>query len=394
MSFKEIFRRNFEESTPENADYSDPHWESLKDVEFRGGLVEHPDRREPAEKPQEQATFRSVEKREAKRLIKQANISGDPYMYIDDEGQARVETLTPKFLEKNGLGPKYMVEIDGAKIGLSTVYNVGSHEAVNAYVETDEGVNLCSYYRSNSAGTWRYLPDYVGNRNNGESGLAWFGKGRSEESLTLPAEVQAGLEKVRRAPRPDLDKHDAALAFAGTAKRITTKTEYRVLLDSGNMQGNYYQEVSPNPVKSFGKLSYSKDSPDSLRLSIADSPDFSKKACESYTTSGNTFGEATVDHFKSHSNGLLYSFFRDQKGRAWIGGVEATVGKITSSGLRSEWVEAGDLATPLYEHAKMADQYGDMDDMKGTYISMWPNYLSKMTVIQNYLKSLEKNSNI
>jgi len=49
-------------------------------------------------------------------------------------------------------------------------------------------------------------------------------------------------------------------------------------------------------------------------------------------------------------------------------------------------MRGGDVVTPLYEYAKNADGYGDTGDMRMNYQGMWKNYLSKMGVIQEYVR--------
>ena len=95
------------------------------------------------------------------------------------------------------------------------------------------------------------------------------------------------------------------------------------------------------------------------------------------------YGKATVRTYQSNDGSLTWSIIEDELGRSCVGGVE-TRGKITSTGFRQTWVDAGCLATPLYEYKNQAYGMGNYDDTKGHYVGMWENCLSKIPLIQEY----------
>ena len=121
-------------------------------------------------------------------------------------------TLTPDLLEKIGLAPNAQIFLDNKQVSFSKMYNIYNHLACTAYVSSEEGTKICTYYRSNSSGSWRYLPEYTDEGH-------WFGKGYNEESLTLPFEMQSALTQLSEEPPLNLDQRLSELAFFGTAKR-------------------------------------------------------------------------------------------------------------------------------------------------------------------------------
>ncbi len=324
-----------------------------------------------------------LEESESKELLEKTKIDGDPAF----NGE-KYEKLTPDFLEKHHLEPKYGLEFENVKIGFSREFDTGSRESVLAYVQSDSGTKLCGYYRSNSANQWRLLPDYVNNPSMGK--IDYFGKGYGEESLTLPHEIQVALESARRQPHLDLSEDEANFALTGTARRLDgRKDEYLALRDGKIDNNDYYKEVIPTPALVFNHLSYEKDPPETLNLPSGLSPDFSTKAKDEYQTIDFKAGEITIDTFKSKEGELYYKFMHDQNKRAWLSGIEVKNSKITSSGLRKTWIEAGDFATPLYEYESVSSGYGDTSDTSGPYTCMWTKYLQHIPLIKEYLKTLE-----
>ena len=203
-----------------------------------------------ASKNSETSTERLVPRQETYRLgaerkrelLWNAKVDGDPWQQDGCSYQ-----LSPTILEAAGLGPNYVTNVEGREIALSDIFELPSGRlAVEAYVPTEAGVKVRSYYRSNSQGVWRYLPDYVKDADGGGS-LKWYGKGRGEESLTLPYELQESLATIEanagRRSQDSLNMNPYFL-FAGTAKVYDSKDEYRRCLETGQMRGDYYREVA------------------------------------------------------------------------------------------------------------------------------------------------------
>lgn len=346
-----------------------------------GNLQPTPNERDDTEvmpKPSVEVSF--IMEPESEEILRTGQIDGDPYIL---DGKAY--QLTPGHLKAAGLEPKYKFELDDkTSIAVSKVYHAERRDAIMAYVRTDKGTKIVSYYRSNSQGTWRYLPDYVGeDQEHQTTGMAWFGKGYSEESLNLPAATQEALEIVSKQPHAEDIGFSTSFLLAGTAKRYDSKEQYRQALHANSMRGGYYTEVSSHPSLDLGHLSYDKTPPERLELSGAIAPDFNQPG-SSFNLQSSIYGEATSEHYPSADGKLLWTFNRDQSGRAWIGGVEVQ-SPVSSVGLRTEWGQIGDYGTPLYEYKVQDGSYGDRLDQRKGYVSMWQNYLSKAPIIRQYL---------
>lgn len=103
-----------------------------------------------------QETYRLGEE-QRRELLRRAQVDGDWWYEQGVNYQ-----LTPTILEAEGLGPNYVTNVEGREIALSDIFELpGGRSAVEAYIPTEEGVKVRSYYRSNSQGVWRYLPDYI-----------------------------------------------------------------------------------------------------------------------------------------------------------------------------------------------------------------------------------------
>ncbi len=356
------------------------YFDSLQSLKQKARKAQKEQENQP--RPEKEIVVYKIADAERKNLLEKGEISGDPFV-LNGKGYE----LTTGILEQAGLAPEFSFSLDNVKIGFSKVYKVeGGRPAVTAYVKTEKGARVCSYYRSNSQGVWRYLPDYVSS-NNPNDPVEWYGKGYSEESLNLPSETQAALEIISTQENIDIKPTLASFCFAGTAKSYPDKSSWIQDRMKHKLKGDFYQETAHSPILEFGKMSDEREKPSLLDLSGPESPDFSVPSTNSFSANTNLYGQISVEHYPSKDGKYEYTFNRDSENRAWLGGIEAKT-KINSFGLRSEWVEAGDYATPLYEYAQMSDGYGDPTDRRGrNYVCMWKNYLSKAPLIQKYLKS-------
>ncbi|MBR3132026.1 hypothetical protein IKG33_01260 [Candidatus Saccharibacteria bacterium] len=312
-------------------------------------------------------------------ILELTKIDGDALLF---QGQER--HLTPNDLKRMNLGPRYETILDNVTIGLSDTFRVGSRDAVIGYVFTPDGqFKARSYYRSNSAGTWRYLPDYIKDEN---GIVSWYGKAYSEESLTLPFELQQTLNNIAKSGPIETNGINPQLAFLGTAKKYTDE-EYDTHQKAETLSGDYYKEINKNPAFDFSDFSYQRMPPELLRIPGSNAPDFSNEL-GSFNIDHPLYGDVKTRLFQSFNQKLRYlmceRYSEDGDINAWIGNIE-TNAPITSTGLRSNWVFAGDFITPLYEHDSMTDGYGDTSDAKNGYQSMWKNYLSETPIIQSYM---------
>lgn len=310
-----------------------------------------------------------------------AKVEGDPFV-----SHGRTYQLTPEHLLKNSLAPAYDFNIEGTQIGLSKAFDDGDgHDACIAYVHTKDGIKARTYYRSRSAGMWRYLPDYLPSGNG-----YWYGKGNAEESLSLPFGLQSKLNEIISSGNKAKIGHDNPDFFLlGTAKRYNDFYEYGEGLRNHTLRGDQYQEVSNFPELNLGKLSQSKEYPGLVGESLMSGPkepDYTREL-DSYNMRHEMYGTVKVRLYKSKDGALNYTMCETGQGgskKAWVGSIEA-VSPISSTGCRTEWVSMGDVGTPLYEYDSQDGGYGDYTDTKGSYVSMWKNYISKMPLIRKYL---------
>lgn len=183
---------------------------------------------------------------------------------------------------------------------------------------------------------------------------------------------------------------DAEFLAAGTAYAYDTRQDYQMQWSYGRMRGDYYQEVSAEPVNHDFDIhgSNQKKAPYTLSIDYNRSPDFEARAMQ-FEIEVADVGRVIVDGFKSYDGQYNWLFCRDSKGRAWVGQVEA-ISPMTTMGIRRDWIALGDFMTPLYEHTSQAGIYGDRNDTKGARQCMWSNYLSNVPLIQEYLRRVSK----
>ncbi len=306
-----------------------------------------------------------VTKEESEAIFERTEVHGDEF-----NGQE----LTPEILREVGLLPKYKVKF-GDKILLFSSYGYALGEgriAVVAYVEQEGRMVPRSYYRSNSQGLWRYLPNYSdrGGR------VDWYSKGYGEESITLPAAVQPALAQVTRPGSPILGLLDPELVFAGTARKL-------------DKSGTYQIEVEPKFIKigDFFDFDEYKIMPEKIDLSPEKYPDLDPgRSLAQWTQTSDRYGEIKMEAVPSNNNKFTFIFCRDNLNRVWVGSIEDD-SQVQSTGLKKNWVNAGSLTTPAYEYASQTGGWGNSRVHSGEYVDMFQRYLSQIPVIRSYCKS-------
>lgn len=311
-----------------------------------------------------------VDDEDALEILKDVEINGDEY---------KGKRLTAERLREAGLAPKYEVRIGDTVIWLSSAaYGLPEGRvAVVAYVKVKDKLVARSYYRSNSHGLWRYLPDYFVAK--GE--IAWYGKGWSESGITLPIGAQRVLAEITKEDAPILDVDEPHGVFAGTARSIVS-----------GKKATFYSEIESQPRLLEGKFypeqkrgKVLKVPPEQVQFKNPENaPDFTKRL-EQWEQKTDLYGMVKIEVFPSKDGKLKFMFCRDESGRAWIGAIEDD-SELGSTGLKRSWVEGGDLATPAYEHNTQTGGYGNPQKSQGSYVDMFEKYVSKIPVIQEYLK--------
>lgn len=284
------------------------------------------------------------------------------------------ENLTLDILRENNLLPRYKISIEGIFLFFSPCYNLRSGRiAVVGYVKNKRNEIVArSFYRSNSLGLWRYLPNYKVI----DGHVHWYGKGFGEESITLPIAVQKALAEVSDSSSQILNVDKPELIFAGTARWVDENTTY-----TGEV------ESVPIQLGRFSSWDDHKISPQKIKINVDDSPSLDlSKVLAKWSQDSNLYGEISVEVLPSQNGRFKYMFCRDKMDRVWIAGVEDD-SEMQSVGLRKHWVDGGDLTTPAYEYATQADKYGNFEKRSGSYVDMFENYLSHVPIIRAYSES-------
>lgn len=313
-------------------------------------------------------------------MLGRAVIDGDPWR----GGQIERHLNTHNLAEAK-LGPTYEVRVDAVSVFLSRLFYLpNGYVGVIVYVPEGDSVQVRAYYRNNAQVLWKYLPDYT---RRSDGAMEKYCLGQSQESVTLPAEMQGALAEIEHkygVVGLEGAREVAEFYVAGTAHAYNSLQEYQTLWSYGRMKGDYYAQVSRDPLNhDFGLNGLNqKKAPYTLSIDYNRAPDFGQKIVEFETSTTDT-GPIMVEGFASHDGQYNWMFCRDTRGRAWIEWVEA-VSPLTSLGLRRDWVTMGDFTTSLYEHTNQAGIYGDQNDTKGARQGMWKNYLSNIPLIREY----------
>ncbi len=274
--------------------------------------------------------------------------------------------LTPQILANEGLAPKYKVELGNQVTAyLSNPYDIGDgRQAVTVYVQKGDQTVARSYWRSNSQGLWRYLPEYQ---------AGWYHKGYGEESVPATIPLQQALAQLTKEGSQPLQVSDNLFMFAGTTR--------------SNREGTYFRETDREPMRLEGNFYTENDKvkipPEQVEFTNPNqAPDFSKPL-SSWEQNTSLYGRIRVEVFPSKDGNLKFLFCKDSEGRAWIAGIEDD-SEIQTTGLHKSWIHAGDLTTPAFEYSDYDGGFGGQVRRR-EYIDMFPNYLSKIPVIKEYL---------
>ncbi|MBI4137027.1 hypothetical protein HY469_03100 [Candidatus Roizmanbacteria bacterium] len=299
----------------------------------------------------------------ASQVFKNSHIEGTSFIS---------EKLEHRHINEADLVPRYEITLPNGTVWLSDLYYlIDNRIAVIAYVQVDsEDPVIRSFYRSKSQGVWRVLHDYT--VKNGA--FDWHAKGLEHGHITACLALQKAFEFIEGDNIPKYIEHHE-LIFAGTARERINNEPY--LGTSGKpeaLKGNFY----PGPGDRLA--------PEEIYFSDTnEAPDF-KNRLASWSKKSDTYDIIYVDIIASHNKRFHYMFCKDPRNRAWIAMVENANGTLTSTGVIKPWILAGDLVTPAYEYEALSNNYGDANDRKGPYIDMFNNYLSKIRIIQDYLR--------
>ncbi len=310
-----------------------------------------------------------IQDQEQQELSKKIEIHGAEFLGT---------TLELETLKQEGLLPQHKIELaPNVTVFISDPYDLGhGRVACVGYIQKDGKTVARSFWRSNSQGVWRYLPEYTVK----DYEIDWFGKGFGEESVLLPFALQKELAKITQDEKRIKQIKNTQLVFAGTASEYKEGTTYRQSIESTptRLEGNFYGRPG------------TKNPPEQVDFKNPEQrPDFSR-TLDSWQQNTSLYGPVQMEVYPSQDGKLKYLFCRDQKGQTWVGGIEDS-SEIQTVGLRKTWYQAGDLTTPAFEY-KIGDTdqtggYGNDQLRQGPYVDMFDKYLQKIPVIQEYLQA-------
>ena len=242
-----------------------------------------------------------------------------------------VPDLTPEFLSEQGFEPRTSLDFGDTKLHFSKPYQHAGRDSVVGYVEKSDGsVSVRSFYRSSSHGLWKVAS------HGGYGG--WFGKGVSQESVTLPLAVQKGLGRHTGAPEA-ADESTAQKLFYGALE-----------VGGAIPPASFGETVAEDTLN----LRAGSEAPTEIAISDSSSaPDFASKPAEFVMQSPVHGAMATTVH-RSKNGEYDYMFCQDKDGRSWVGGVFAADSNLNSFGVPERFVKAGALTTPALEYNQEA----------------------------------------
>jgi len=318
---------------------------------------------------------------EVKKILKATTIRGDAW--IKDRIERRLST---QILLRNGLHPRYKITFSGIPMTFSGSFRVGTRDVIIGYIEFNGETVARSYYRNNSQGIWRYLPDYALRRNNAGRSEVWCGQAYADEMLILPALLQKELTAIAAEGLIKNIIDEPEFLFVGTAKRYESMKEYLAYRKEGQLTGDIYQEVSTRPTVVFSGGNKTKSRPTDLVIEDENArPDFSRAISE-WSMSTGLFGKITAYSYLSKDLSLEYVFRRRPK-TACLSPLHRYQ-KATSPPLVSILNGLTPATYPLHfmNYCK-SDGFGDDNDIKGGYICMWKKYISKITIVKEFLRA-------
>lgn len=243
------------------------------------------------------------------------------------------------------------------------------------YIEMPDGKLMarpCT--RSKSQGIWRLIP---------ASTEFWHSKGFGEDGIALSAELQKAMSVLGK---PTLGmESDKIVAMTGKrdilpSSTFVTKNNIRPLrlgmfCEPSDSESGKQRKLDPGEHRAFSFFD------------ISDKPDFSVTLA-SWSEKIPLYGETLFEVFGSTNGKYRYIFCKDKKNRAWIASIDVAVSPFTTSGIRFDWVDGGDLTTPAFEYLSQAGKYGDSGLRAGVgnkYVDVFRQYVSRLPLIQEYL---------
>lgn len=299
--------------------------------------------------------YKIIEKEKSEEILSKFEIKS---------GRSNIDEVKTFINEHEILHPKYEVNVGKYKYMLSGIYkNKDGYNCVVAYIEApneDTGeveIVARTFYQSGSNSFLRNLPELL---RSGAKEL--YFKGRDEDSLMAPLEVQEAYAKIldeqnNRALDITTDPEDSEIVFAGLAKNFI---ETRVLETA--TPGT----ASLSPLEATATEDIFKSittNPRDLKIDEDKKPDFKKpvRSFEIYNKVYDYFDEdnregvglkVTFDSFISRDNKKTYVFgyvpaYKDRPALYLPPNVYINNQEINSAGVYKEWIKS---LPPRYEY--------------------------------------------
>ncbi len=313
------------------------------------------------------------------------NILSQSVIEADSWVQGGVEyRLSTANLVSGGLAPTYLTNLDGREIAFSVPFTISDGRGVIiGYVLDNNVAKVRSFYLNPRTGLWHYAPEIF--RGARGEGMGRIGEGYGLESTMLPVVLQDQLsDLVKTQGFAEITTVNPDFLFAGTAMAYNSQQEYRDLLMQGKARGDFYKEIDREPInRSWQPRGNAKNAPQLISVNMNLAPDF-QQLLGQFATYSSLVGQVAANYYPARDEQELWLFCSDEMGRSWVGNIEL-VSSVTTVGCRRDWLQAGDMVTPLYEHSTKAGNYGDPSDTRKGLVGMWNQYLSKIPVIQEYV---------
>jgi hypothetical protein len=321
-----------------------------------------------------------------------------------DSGSVRVagadSDSAVALLRQKGLKPKHGYQLsDGSRMTLSEPFDLGEGRVgFTAIVEAADGTkSLRVFYKANSHIEFKVLPAINQNAykvvGDDVFKLPSYDKGIGQHAIALPQETQQLLASLVKGQKklPTLS-HEELGTLVRKNTGVSGYAEWENAPDTfGNqVKSRSIEETASKPVlKASDSRQGALRDPSDIRIAVpGKAPDFGGTPVRTYSTSCSLIdGPVTVEVFPSKDGTLNYSVYRDPSGRVWFGSIEDVYAPISSYGVRTQAVEAGDLMSPLWDYRQAIAQgmAGQTNSKLSDYADNW-DYVRQIPEVQRYFQ--------
>ncbi len=357
-------------------------------IRARNGKLNHLSELAAEQPANLQYGVRSLKNGEIDKLLNNITFSDEAGMYQnaksgEDTRLIRINALHK--LTQNSLHPHHEVTIGDDIFYLSgcSLVDISMNDPNRVYtilyVKLPDGQLIarpCT--RSQSHGVWKFIPASTRTRHS---------KGINEDSIVLCPELQKAMTILGK-PTLGKDVTDLITMIGKKDEFLPTHSFMGTQSFRPHMLGNF-SNIMPSGEKRGGKLD-----PESAGaftfFDLSDKPNFSKEIA-SWNEKIPLYGWTNFEVFSSHNGKYRYIFCRDEQKRAWLASIDVAVSPFSRSGIKSEWVNGGDLTTPAYEYPQNFHALRNSSSLRvgheKQYADAFAPYVSNIPLIQEYLSS-------